>query len=110
MREPDGWWDHIPVVIETLYKVRDHEEWYGKQLRAALVGMQGSQMFKCIPATGFFVRIVAGVIDGELLCGFILRENLEGYSRYQMLADMPVVGSSIRHPLADLETDANPFL
>jgi len=111
MREPDGWWGHIPVFIETLWKVRDYADWYLRQLRPALAATTATQQesLAVVPAEGFYVRVVAGVYNNELICGFLLLEDLEAYSSPRDISERAVAQATVHHPLADLGTDANPF-
>jgi hypothetical protein len=46
----------------------------------------------------------------ELICGFILGEELDGYCRCASLAQMSIASQVIYHPTTDLGTDANPFV
>lgn len=110
MREPDTWWGHIPVVIEALWKVRDHEDWYRRQLRAVLTqaGPIPKESLASIPATGFYIRVVAGVAKDELICAFLLVENLDAYTSDQAM-ELAILQRTVHHPLSELGTDANPF-
>lgn len=100
MREPDAWWGHIPVFIETLWKVRDHEYWYRRRLRCALANIKAPTDLERIPDDGFYVRIVAG---SETTIGTHLRLHLGRRTRW--ILPLCVTSTDVHRLAGDLPSD-----
>lgn len=58
MREPDAWWDHVPVISRSYCKnLGEYWDWHKQQLDEALkeVSHRCGEAMGTIPPTGFYL-------------------------------------------------------
>jgi hypothetical protein len=113
MRELAAWWGHLPVFIGTLYKVKEHRDWYKSNLQAALekTPPEHSQVLRAIPTNGFYVKFYSGFESTDVVAsGFQLLEDLEQFTSPQSIPVTSIAFGTVYYSPSILGTADNPLL